>query len=133
MERRLGCHQGGLRDALGDCLLVYHLIRLGSPGQEVMQELPDAAVLLLLAFEILCGGHGGKRHSIGRAATSLPMATTGFQAQSPDFLRLAGHRRRAPERIILTLSIKTKRCAFFSVCMSSVIQTFLVSKHDERG
>ena len=66
-------------------------------------------------------------------ALVVPGGNLGFQAQSPDFLRLAGHSRRAPERIILTLSIKTKRCAFFSVCMSSVIQTFLVSKHDERG
>jgi hypothetical protein len=43
-EYPLGCHQTGLRNTLCNCLLMNHLVRLRSRGEEVVQERPGYAV-----------------------------------------------------------------------------------------
>jgi hypothetical protein len=54
----------------------------------------------------------------------------GFQAQSPDFLRLAEYSDDPSERGILPLLRKTKACVIFSPCVSTVMQASLVGTHD---
>jgi hypothetical protein len=39
-ESPRGCHQTGLRNTLCNCLLMNHLVRLRSRGEEVLQERP---------------------------------------------------------------------------------------------
>jgi hypothetical protein len=58
IESPLGRHQGGLRNTLCHCLLMNHLVRLRSRGEDVLQECPGLAVEVIPVIDLgVCLGH----------------------------------------------------------------------------
>jgi hypothetical protein len=58
IESPLGRHQGGLRNTLCNCLLMNHMVRLRSRGEDVLQERPGLAGEVIPVIDLgFCLGH----------------------------------------------------------------------------
>jgi hypothetical protein len=82
IERPLGRHQGGLRNTLCNCLLMNHMVRLRSRGEDVLQERPGLAGEVIPVIDLgCCLGHKRGVLLAGIIETPAVLWVRGYQVR----------------------------------------------------